>query len=185
MSLYRKLRKAAHGGATALKKNWDSGRNKIKLDPVAAQKLKNAMKNMGKNAAESFSKLKEKTTTTAEGAVTQGKKNLQSATTTARSNVHGVTTAARTGLHDATSDAKGLATKVATGVKTAWDKGRGKGPKESVGGGGTGASGAAMGSDSGVKEDSKIGDKGKQFDTGKKKRLSSSKDKLKARKMKV
>jgi len=184
MSLYRKLRKAAHGGATALKKNWDSGRNKIKLDPVAAQKLKNAMKNMGKNAAESFSKLKEKTTTTAEGAVNQGKKNVHAMTSTTKSNVHGVTTAARTGLHDATTDAKGLATKVATGVKTAWDKGRGK-DKESVGGGGTGADVAAMGSDSGVKEDSKVGESGKKFDTGKKTRLNTKKDRLKVRKMKV
>ena len=184
MSFYKKLRKAAHGGATALKKNWDAGRSKIKLDPVAAQKLKNAMKDIGKNAAEAATKLKEKTTTTAEGAVTQGKKNLQSATTTARSNVHGVTTAARTGLHDATTDAKGVATKVATGVKTAWDQARGK-DKESVGGGGTGADVAAMGSDSGVKEDSKVGESGKKFDTGKKKRLDTKKDKLKVRKMKV
>jgi len=36
-----------------------------------------------------------------------------------------------------------------------------------------------MGSDTGVKEDSKIGDKGKQFDTGKKKRLNQSKRKFK------
>ena len=113
-------------------------------------------------------------------ALNQGKTNLQSATTTARSNVHGVTTAARTGLHDATTDAKGVATKVATGVKTAWDKARGK-DKEATGGGGTGADVAAMGSDSGVKEDSKVGESGKKFDTCKKKRLDTKKDKLKVK----
>ena len=88
-------------------------------------------------------------------------------------------TDAKTGLHLGTSNLRDLAHKGATGVKAAWDTARGKGPKEATGGGGTGASAVAMGSDTGVKEDSKIGDKGKQFDTGKKKRLTQSKRKFK------
>ena len=114
-------------------------------------------------------------------ALDQGKKNVHSASTTARSNAHGVTTAAKTGIHTGADQAKTLAHKGADALKTGWDNLRGK-PKEETGGGGTGASSSAMGSESGVKEASKVGESGKQFDTGKKKRLNTKKDKLKVRK---
>ena len=117
--------------------------------------------------------------TTAAGGTAQLKKNVHTATSKARETAHGVTTDARTGLHLGTSNVRELAHKGATSIKAAWDQARGKGPKEATGGGGTGASAVAMGSDTGVKEASKIGDKGKQFDTGKKKRLSQSKRKFK------
>lgn len=113
------------------------------------------------------------------GGADQFKKNVHTATSKAREAGHGLATDAKTGLHLGTSNLRDLAHKGATGVKAAWDTARGKGPKEATGGGGTGASAVAMGSDTGVKEDSKIGDKGKQFDTGKKKRLNQSKRKFK------
>ena len=119
--------------------------------------------------------------TQAAGGAAQLKKNVSTATSKARETAHGVATDARTGLHLGASNVRELAHKGATGVKAAWDQARGAGPKEATGGGGTGASAVAMGSDTGVKEDSKIGDKGKQFDTGKKKRLNQSKAKFKVR----
>ena len=90
--------------------------------------------------------------TTASGGARQLKSNLQSATTTARSNVHGVTTAARTGVHTATDAGRVFLHKTADTVKAAWDQARGKGPKEETGGGGTGATQSAMGSDTSVAE---------------------------------
>ena len=117
--------------------------------------------------------------TQAAGGADQFKKNVHTATSKAREAGHGLATDAKTGLHLGTSNLRDLAHKGATGIKAAWDQARGKGPKEATGGGGTGASAVAMGSDTGVKEASKIGDKGKQFDTGKKKRLSQSKRKFK------
>ena len=89
--------------------------------------------------------------TTAAGGATQLKKNVHTATSTARSTVHGVTTAARTGVHTGTDAARGLAHKAADTLKTTWDKARGKAPEE-TGGGGTGATQSAMGSDTSVAE---------------------------------
>ena len=196
MGLYSRLRKAAHGGATALKKGWDSGRSK--LDPAAAKKYNDRFK----GAFKDLEKLMNKALTTAEGgitqgkknlesattqgktnlqsATTQGKKNLQSATTTARSNLHGVTTAARTGVHTGVDQAKAFAHKATDTLKAGWDQARGKGPKE-TGGGGTGASQAAMGSSSETSEKSgKFGSKA-QLGKGKRKKGNTGKDKLKVR----
>ena len=66
--------------------------------------------------------------------------------------MHGVTTAARTGVHTATDAGRVFLHKTANTVKAAWEQARGKGPKEETGGGGTGATQSAMGSDTSVVE---------------------------------
>jgi len=125
-------------------------------------------------------KILEQAQKAAAGGATQLKKNVHSATTTARSNVHGVTTTARTGVHTGVDQARTLAHKGADVLKAGWDKLRDK-PKEQTGGGGTGASQAAMGSGSETSEKSgKFGSKA-QLGKGKRKKSNTGKDKLKVR----
>ena len=118
--------------------------------------------------------------TTASGGARQLKSNLQSATTTARSNVHGVTTAARTGVHTATDAARGLAHKGADTLKAGWDKARGKAPEE-TGGGGTGATQAAMGSETSVVEKGSGKMQAGQLAKKKRQKGNTGKDKFKVK----
>ena len=118
--------------------------------------------------------------TTASGGARQLKSNLQSATTTARSSVHGVTTAARTGVHTGTDAARGLAHKAADTLKTTWDKARGKAPEE-TGGGGTGATQSAMGSDTSVAEKGSKKMQSGQLAKKKRQKGNTGKDKFKVK----
>lgn len=125
-------------------------------------------------------KIVEKAQKAAAGGAAQLRTNVHSATTTARSNAHGATTALRTGVHTGVDQARTLAHKGADTLKTGWDKLRNK-PKEETGGGGTGASQAAMGSGSETSEKSgKFGSKA-QLGEGKRKKSNTGKDKLKVR----
>lgn len=116
--------------------------------------------------------------TTAAGGARQLRTNVHTATSTARENVHGVTTAARTGVHTATDAARGLAHKGADTLKAAWDKTRGKTP-EQTGGGGTGATQSAMGSETSVAEKGSRKMQSGQLAKKKRQKGNTGKDKFK------
>ena len=118
--------------------------------------------------------------TTAAGGARQLKTNVHTATSTARSNVHGVTTAARTGVHTATDAARGLAHKGADTLKAGFDKARGKTP-EQTGGGGTGATQSAMGSETSVAEKGSKKMQAGQLAKKKRQKGNTGKDKFKVK----